>query len=102
METFINGKRAAVIDEATISAAEFTWLAPSKFRTDSKGVEYDFSAYVSDDDEAVMAIITEHGLDKVKGDGFAAWDWNADTGVAELEYAANMNGCCRFVDDAWV
>ena len=96
METFINGKRAAVIEEATISAAEFTWLAPSKFRTDSKGVEYDFSAYVSDDDEAVMNIINEHGLDKVKGDGFAAWDWNADTGIAELEYAANMNGVADF------
>ena len=75
METFIAGRRAAVVDETTISAAEFTWLVPSKFRTDSKGAVYDFSAYVPESEEELLSIIKEHGLDNVKGDGYMEWVW---------------------------
>ncbi len=92
METFIAGKRASVVKEATISAAEFTWLVPSKIRTDSKGAVFDFTAYVPDTEEAVLNILNEHGLDEVKGDGYMEWVWNADSGVADLDYVATMDG----------
>lgn len=92
METFIGGKRAAIVKEATVSAAEFTWLVPSKIRADSKGASYDFSAYVPDTEEAMLATIKEHGLDDVKGDGYVEWIWNADSGAADFDYVANMDG----------
>ena len=37
METFVGEKRANAIAEATVSAMEFTWLIPSKFRAFTKG-----------------------------------------------------------------
>lgn len=92
METFIGGKRAAIVKEMTVSAAEFTWLVPSKIRADSKGAIYDFSAYVPESEEAMLATIKEHGLDDVKGDGYMEWIWNADSGAAEFDYVANMAG----------
>ena len=92
METFIGGKRAAIVKEATVSAAEFTWLIPSKIRADSKGASYDFSAYVPDTEEEMLATVKEYGLDDVKGDGHMEWIWNADSGVADLDYVANMDG----------
>ncbi len=92
METFIAGKRAAIIKEATVSAAEFTWLVPSKIRADSKGAIYDFTAYVPDTEEAMLATIREHGLDDVKGDGYIEWVWNADNGAADFDYVVNMDG----------
>ena len=54
METFINDKRAAYMKEATVSAMEFTWMIPSKFRADTKEAIYDFTAYVPDTEEAAF------------------------------------------------
>jgi hypothetical protein len=91
METFVEGRRLATIEEATISAAEFTWLVPSKIRTDTKGGVYDLTAYASETDEAVLEILTRYGLDNVEGDGYAEWNWNADSGVGALEYVVNAD-----------
>lgn len=90
METFINGKRAATVAEATMTAGEFTWLAPSNLRFDSKGVVYDFTAYVPTAEEAAVKTLKDHGLDNVKGSGSAAWVWNSKSGAADLTYTATM------------
>ncbi len=95
-ETFIGEKRAVYMKEATVSAMEFTWLAPSKIRADTKGAIYDFTAYVPDTEEATLNVLKEHGLDKVKGDGYAEWVWNAKSGAAGLDYAANSHGLADF------
>lgn len=84
VDTYIDGRLAAKAAESTVDAFEFTWLAPSKVRTRSKGVEYDFTAYVAPEEEAAIAILKTHGLDKVKGEGAMSWDWNADKGDAAL------------------
>lgn len=91
MESFVNGKLAATVAEATISAAEFTWLAPSNIRVDSKGAVYDFTAYVPPTEEAAIKVLKDHGLDKVKGDGSASWVWNDKSGAADFSYVANMD-----------
>lgn len=96
METFIEGRQLMAVDEATISAAEFTWLVPSKIRTDTKGAVYDFTAYASETDEAVLDVLKRHGLDHVKGDGYAEWKWNPDSGVGALEYIVNADGAANF------
>ncbi len=96
METFIEGRRLMAVDEATISSAEFTWLVPSKFRTDTKGAIYDFTAYASETDEAVLEVLKRHGLDHVKGDGYAEWKWNPDSGVGALEYIVNADSAANF------
>lgn len=83
-ETYIDGRLAAKAAESTVDAFEFTWLAPSKFRSAAKGVEYDFTAYVAPEEEAAIAILKKHGLDKVKGEGAMSWDWNAGKGDAAL------------------
>jgi hypothetical protein len=96
IETFINGKRAAKVAEANMTAGEFTWIAPSNIRVDSKGVVYDFTAYVPDTEEEAVKVLKDHGLDNVKGDGTASWVWNAKTGVADLNYVANMEKFANF------
>jgi len=85
-------KRAAFIKEASVSAMEFTWLAPSKFRADTKGAIYDFTAYIPEAEEEMLNVLKESGLDSVKGDGFVEWLWNSDNGVAGLDYVANTQG----------
>ncbi len=96
MESFLNGKRAVAVEEATISDAEFTWIIPSKIRADTKGAVYDFTAYAPETEEAVIEVLKEHGLDNVKGDGYAEWKWNADNGGAVLDYVANAKGVATF------
>lgn len=83
-ETYIDGRLAAKAAESTVDAFEFTWLVPSKFRSVAKGAEYDFTAYVAPEEEAAIAILKKHGLDKVKGEGAMSWDWNAGKGDAAL------------------
>lgn len=92
MDTFIEGRKVATIKEATISAAEFTWLIPSKIRADTKGAVTDFTAYLPETETAALEILKEHGLDKVEGDGYAEWAWNPKSGVGDLEYVANTEG----------
>lgn len=99
METYVNGKRAVTVGEASMTAGEFTWLMPSNFRFDSKDAVYDFTAYVPDTEEAALTVLRERGLDKVEADGAAEWVWNADTGVADLDYVANMADFASFNAD---
>jgi hypothetical protein len=84
-ETFIDGRRAASLAEASASALEFTWLAPSKIRTLTKGARYDFTAYLAREEEAAIAALKKHGLDSVDGGGVMSWDWDADRGGAQFK-----------------
>lgn len=92
MTTIVNGKQAAAIAEANISAADFTWMLPGNFRADSKGAVYDFTAYVPESEADALKVLKEHGLDKVKGDGSVSWVWNDKSGAADFSYAADMVG----------
>lgn len=91
METLIDGKRAAFIDEATMSAGAFTWLIPSNIRADTKGAIYDLTAYVSEDEAAAIGVLRNYGLDDVRGDGVAEWRWNEKSGKAVLDYIARTD-----------
>lgn len=82
MESFIGGRRAARAAESAISEMTFTWLFPSKIRSESKGLEYDFTAYLPPEEEEAIAVLKNHGLDTVKGSGDFRWDWDADGGDA--------------------
>lgn len=90
METFVNGKRATSVAEANMTAGKFTWLAPSNIKVDSKGAVYDFTAYVPATEEAALKVLRDHGLNNIKGDGAASWTWDAQSGAADLKYAAAM------------
>lgn len=92
MESFIEGRKVMTAQEATVTAAEFTWLIPSKFRADTKGAVTDFTAYLPETETAALAILNEHGLDKVEGDGFAEWTWNPNSGVGDFDYVADTDG----------
>ncbi|WP_428407566.1 hypothetical protein [Hyphococcus sp.] len=91
METRVNGKLAATVEEASVTAADFTWLIPANIRADTKGAVYDFTAYVPDTEEEAVKILKDGGLDKVKGDGSASWVWNEKSGAADFTYAANLD-----------
>ncbi len=95
METFIEGRRLMAVEEATISAAEFTWLIPSKIRTDTKGGVYDFTAYVPETEETAVEVLKRHGLDHVEGDGYAEWKWNPDSGAGAFVYAVNADSAAN-------
>ena len=85
METFVNGKRAATIAEANMTAGKFTWLAPSNIKVDSKGAVYDFTAYVPETEEAALKFLRDHWLNNVKGYGTASWTWDAKSGSSYLK-----------------
>ncbi len=91
METRVNGKLAATVDEASVSAADFTWLVPANIKADTKGAVYDFTAYVPETEEEALKILKDNGLDKVTGDGSASWVWNEKSGAADFSYAANLD-----------
>jgi len=95
-ETFIGEKRASIMKEATISAMDFTWLAPSNIRADTKGAVYDFTAYMPETEEAAAKILKDYGLDNVKGDGYAEWRWDNDKGGAKLDYVVETAGLADF------
>ncbi len=83
-ETFVAGKRASIAPKTIVSAMEFTWLAPSKIRAVSNDAQYDYTAYLSDDESAAeaLAILQKYGLDSIKGDSEMSYDWSADDGDA--------------------
>ncbi len=91
MESYINGKRAATVGEANMTAGEFTWLAPSNIKVDSKNAVYDFTAYLPATEEEALKVLKDHGLDKVTGDGAASWVWNSNTGATDFSYVAKMD-----------
>ena len=96
MVSYVGEKRAVSVEEATMSAGEFTWLVPSNICVESKGESYDFTAYMSESDEAALAILKENGLDDVKGDSNMEWTWNSERGGALLNYALATDGLVDF------
>ncbi|MEM8934980.1 MAG: hypothetical protein AAGC77_01070 [Pseudomonadota bacterium] len=92
VESYINGRRVSSVEEATMSAAQFEWLIPSKVRFDAKNAVYDWTAYVPETDETAIAMLKERGLDKLEGESSFAWDWGADNGEAALDYVATTGG----------
>ncbi len=92
MVSFINDRELASIDEVSFPKMEFAWLIPSEFRMDMKGAVTDYTAYIPDTDDPAYAVLKEHGLDAIKGDGFAEWKWNPDKGDGQLSYEANSPG----------
>lgn len=91
-QSFVNGKRASVIEEATIAPMEFTWLVPSNIRADVKGSVYDYTAFVPEGETELLSVLTSHGLDNIAGEGFTQWRWNEKSGVASLVQEATTNG----------
>ena len=83
-ETLINGKRAALVPLSTVSKIDFTWLAPSRIRAESKDAVYDFTAYLEEGDAPTLNLLKSKGLDNVKADSTLAYDWDADKGGASL------------------
>lgn len=96
MISYIGDKRAASVGELTMDAAEFTWLVPSNLRIDTKDAFYDFTAYIADGEEDALKILTDNGLDDVKGEGYMQWRWNGDRGDARLDYVADTEGLADF------
>jgi len=98
-ETYIDGRLAAKAAESRIDAFEFTWLVPSKIRSTSTGAEYDFTAYVGEEEEEAIAILKKHGLDSVKGEGALSWDWNAEKGDAAFKTDFKTTNLADFKTD---
>lgn len=82
-KTFIGERVFSFTPETTVSDMKFTWLAPSKIRSESKGGTYDFTAYTEGQEELTEAL-KELGLDKVKADSLLTYDWNAKKGGADF------------------
>lgn len=94
--TFVGGKRAASVAETNASATEFTGLVPSKIRGETKGAEYDFTAYVPESEEQTIAILKRHGLDDVKGSGTLDWDWDSSKGGVSFKTDFDTKGLADF------
>lgn len=82
-ETYIDEKKAASLAEGSVSAAEFAWLLPSKIKSGSKGLVYDFTAYAAGEPK-IVSILKGHGLHNVKSEADLSWDWAPDKGGASL------------------
>lgn len=91
MQTFINGKLAAEAEEGTVTAKQFTWLIPNEVTAVTKGMVYDFSAYVPETEEAALDVMRKRGLDNVTGDALAEWKWDSAQGDASFTYDFQMH-----------
>ncbi|MEQ1931214.1 MAG: hypothetical protein ABL957_11905, partial [Parvularculaceae bacterium] len=100
--TYINGKKAVSAAEATVSVLDFTWLAPSKIRSQTKGVEYDFTAYAGENEPKMLAALKGHGLNSVKASADFAWDWDPNKGGAALKSSFLSDKLADFKMDASV
>jgi len=98
-ENFIGEKRASYIEEVTFSPINFTWLVPSDIRADVKGSIYDYTAFVPEEEEEILSVLTSNGLDNIKGDGFTQWTWDDKTGVASLKQEATTEGFADLLFD---
>ncbi len=85
--TYINGRKAMSADEVSVPVMDFVWLAPSKIRSETKGLVYDFTAYANPRETKMLDVLKSHGLDGVKASADFAWDWNPDKGGATLKSA---------------
>ena len=95
-ESHVGGRRAARVAETSIDPVEFNWLIPSKVRSQTKGAEYDLTAYMAPEEEDAIAVLQGHGLDKVKGGGDLNWDWSAAQGDAAFSTAFETNSLADF------
>ncbi len=96
LDAFIGERRLSTIEEATVTDANFTWIVPSLIRVETKGVVYDLTAYIPETEEEMVAVLKEYKMDAIKGDGFAQWQWNSNSGAAGLEYTTNTEGFMDF------
>jgi len=96
LDAYVSGRRVSTIAEATVTDAAFTWLAPSLIRAETKGAVYDLTAYIPETEEATLKVLKDNGLDSIRGDGNAQWQWNANSGVAGFDYVATTEGFLDF------
>jgi len=96
LSAYIADRRVSTVEEATITDATFTWLAPSLIRAETKGASYDLTAYLPETEEDAIKILKDNGLDAVTGEGIAEWRWDAKSGAAALNYEATTEGLADF------
>ena len=90
MEQYIGEKRLLSADKTTFVADDFVWLIPTKITSDVKGTSYDFTAYVPEGEEELLAIMTKYGMNDSSADGVMSWTYNEKTGNADLNYAFDI------------
>lgn len=96
MVSFVNDRQLATVGEVSIPKMEFAWMIPSAFRLDMKDVVTDYTAYIPDTDDPAYAVLADNGLNAIKGEGFAEWNWNPDKGDGQLAYEAASPGLADF------
>ncbi|WP_295811878.1 hypothetical protein, partial [uncultured Nitratireductor sp.] len=90
MQTLVNGKRASFTEYSVLEPVEFEWLVPTKIRATSRGMLTDMTAYVPADEPELLAIVKDHGLDKLSSEGSLSWAYDAGEGAADLTYDITM------------
>ena len=86
MTSYIEDRPVATVGEISAPVMKFAWMIPSQFRFDIADATTDYTAYVPDEENPAYEIIKAHGLDDVKSEGFAEWNWNPDKGDGRLNY----------------
>lgn len=96
MVSFVNDRQLATVGEISMPKMEFAWMIPSEFRLDMKDAVTDYTAYIPDTEDPAYAVLADNGLDAIKGEGFAEWNWNPDKGDGQLRYEAVSPGLADF------
>lgn len=96
LSAYISDRRVSTVEEATVTDAKFTWLAPSLIRAETKGASYDLTAYLPETEEDAIKVLKDNGLNAVTGEGIAEWRWNAKSGAAALNYEGTTDGLADF------
>lgn len=100
VETFIGEKRFSMTPETTISAMEFSWLAPSKIRAVARGGVFDFTAFVADAESDALDALRSRGFDQIRADSDFGYDWSSDRGEAVVSAGFDSQGFVDFDFDA--
>jgi hypothetical protein len=91
-DTYINGKKAASTEYSAMDPIEFAWLVPTRIKSYSTNNVVDFTAYVPEGQDQLMAVFKDNGLETVSGDGEMLWLYDDKEGNASLSYDAKLNG----------
>ncbi len=99
-ESFVGENRLSYAPETVVSAMEFTWLAPSRIRSVSDDVEYDWTAYLPDDETAAREVLERYGLDDFTADSAFEYTWDDKSGEARMETSAVADKFASFAFEA--
>ncbi len=88
----INGQTAMTSKKSVLDPITFEWLIPTHIASRDNTSVVNLAAYMPADNEGMMALVTDNGLDNIPSKSEFAWDYDTKGGKATLMSDTKMKG----------